>query len=122
MKDNIHEILYQFVGDLIRQKREQAGMNQTALAKRISISRVSIVNIEHGRQRPPLHVLWSIAEALKVQLRDLIPLSLPEQGDPLISANANPELNKIQDWNAKDQHFVKSIMQRAVQKKTTEDS
>lgn len=117
MKDNYDGPLYQFVGDLIRQKREQAGLNQTALAKRISISRVSIVNIEHGRQRPPLHVLWRIAEALKVQLRDLIPLSLPELNDSDIGTNATPELNKIQDWDAKDQQFVKSILQRAGQKK-----
>lgn len=109
--------LYQFVGDLIRQKREQAGLNQTTLAKRISISRVSIVNIEHGRQRPPLHVLWRIAEALKVQLRDLIPLSLSEHYDSSNGTNASPELNKIQDWDAKDQRFVKSILQRAGQKK-----
>lgn len=116
MKSDYDGPLYQFVGDLIRQKREQAGLNQTSLAKRVSISRVSIVNIEHGRQRPPLHVLWKIAEALKVQLRDLIPLSLSKPLDSTLGTRTNPELNKIHDWDAQDQQMVKTILQRASQK------
>lgn len=37
------------------------------------MSRVSIVNIEAGRQHPPVHVLWDIAQELDVELTFLLP-------------------------------------------------
>jgi len=48
-------------------------MSQTALAEKLSLSRVSIVNIEKGRQRAPVHVLWQIAELLSTELANIIP-------------------------------------------------
>jgi len=37
------------------------------------MSRVSVVNIEAGRQHPPLHLLWQIAEILGTDPLLLIP-------------------------------------------------
>lgn len=48
-------------------------MSQAKLAEKVGVNRVSIVNIEKGRQRAPLDLLWRIAEALGTDLVQLIP-------------------------------------------------
>jgi transcriptional regulator with XRE-family HTH domain len=50
-----------------------AELSQAQLAKKVGINRVSVVNIEKGRQRPPLDLLWQLAEALGIELLQLIP-------------------------------------------------
>jgi transcriptional regulator with XRE-family HTH domain len=65
--------LYQIVGDRVCKARTAIGMSQTTLSKRVGVNRVSIVNIEKGRQRSPLDLLWQIAECLDVELVQLIP-------------------------------------------------
>ena len=68
-------LLYQLLGDKIRRARErmEPKMSQTALARKLGLSRVSVVNIEAGRQRAPMHVLWVIAEILGTELVLLVP-------------------------------------------------
>lgn len=67
--------LYELIGGNIRAARERQvpKMSQVALGKRVGLTRTSMVNIEAGRQRPPLHVLWSIADALGVEVSHLLP-------------------------------------------------
>jgi len=65
--------IYREVGRKIRQTRENQHLSQDSLAQRLGISRTSMVNIEAGRQRAPLHVLWQIAELLETKLTLLIP-------------------------------------------------
>lgn len=65
--------LYWEVGAAIRKVRIAAGINQDELAKRVALSRTSIVNIEGGRQRLPLTTLYDIADALGVQAVALLP-------------------------------------------------
>src|SRR6266436_9688049 len=69
-----HE-LYQEIGRKIRDARERVEpkLSQDKLAKRLGMSRASIVNIEAGRQHAPLHLLWQIAEILGIDLVLLIP-------------------------------------------------
>lgn len=64
---------YRFVGERIKREREELGFNQVELAQEIGLARTSIVNIEQGRQAPPLHVLLRIAQALAVPITDLLP-------------------------------------------------
>jgi len=66
--------LYEAVGDRIAAARKAAGLSQEKLAKKAGVTRASIVNIEHGRQRPPLHLLWQIATSLELEAARLIPL------------------------------------------------
>jgi transcriptional regulator with XRE-family HTH domain len=48
-------------------------MTQEALAKKVSLTRTSIINIEKGRQQILLHNLVDIARALQVSPAELIP-------------------------------------------------
>ena len=65
--------VYRVLGRKIRQMRDGQHLSQDVLAQRLGISRASMVNIEVGRQRAPLHLLWQIAELLESRLTDLIP-------------------------------------------------
>jgi transcriptional regulator with XRE-family HTH domain len=65
--------LYCELGRKIRSVRERKRLTQGELAKRLGISRASVVNIEAGRQHTPLHLLWKLAEMLGTELTSLIP-------------------------------------------------
>ena len=69
------DLLYQLTGANIRAARERSvpRMSQAALAKIVKLTRASVVNIEAGRQRAPLHVLWQIAIALGTEVSALVP-------------------------------------------------
>lgn len=65
--------LYMLIGERISEARTERGYTQQVLADAIGLTRTSIVNIEKGRQRLPLHILFPIAMQLKVNPRKLIP-------------------------------------------------
>lgn len=69
--------LYQRIGEHIRQARERhvPRISQRALAGKIGLSRASLVNIEKGRHRVQIHVLYDLARALDVRLAELLPLA-----------------------------------------------
>lgn len=115
--------LYQLVGDRICTARKTSELSQTKLAKKIGINRVSIVNIEKGRQRAPLDLLWLIAETLGVELVQL----LPRKGDFDTAASgvqlSAEDLNAIQSATKGDvaaARFIQDFVQRA--KTRTTDS
>ncbi|OGA48892.1 MAG: hypothetical protein A3F74_27705 [Betaproteobacteria bacterium RIFCSPLOWO2_12_FULL_62_58] len=62
-------------GRSVRRQRERddLGLSQEALAKRVGLSRTSITNIEKGRQQIPLHALYTFADALGVDPTSLLP-------------------------------------------------
>jgi transcriptional regulator with XRE-family HTH domain len=52
--------------------RERKKMRQEDLASALGMTRTSITNIEAGRQNLPVDKIYSIAEVLKVDPRDLV--------------------------------------------------
>lgn len=70
-KDNELEF-YQQLGESLKEARVKANKSQDALAKCMGLSRVTIVNIEKGRQKVQLHNLVEAANFLNVKLDDLI--------------------------------------------------
>lgn len=68
------DVFYRTIGKSIRFARVQGKVNQETLAKQLGfISRISIVNIESGKQKIQLHTLWEISNLLNVSLNELIP-------------------------------------------------
>ena len=70
--------LFQEVGRKIRELRAapaggRATLTQAQLAEMVGLERTSITNIERGNQKVPLHVLYRIAEALRVPVADVMP-------------------------------------------------
>lgn len=58
------EACHQAVGSRVRMIRETLGLSQDDLAKRVGLKRVSVTNIEIGRQRLSLDSIEDFARAL----------------------------------------------------------
>lgn len=67
--------MYRDLGKLVRAHRRKRKLSQAVLAQQVGHTRTSITNIEAGRQRIPLDVLFSIASVLQVDLRELLPVA-----------------------------------------------
>lgn len=67
--------IYKQTGEAIARLRRtrKPKLTQQQLAIAAGISRASIANIEQGRHRIQLHVLYDLAEALEVTPQDLLP-------------------------------------------------
>lgn len=64
---------YLLLGERIKDARTKSGLKQEAFADFLSLSRASIVNIEKGRQRPSIHLLWDIAKVLAIEVTTILP-------------------------------------------------
>jgi DNA-binding XRE family transcriptional regulator len=67
------EKFYDEVGSRIKEARTKASINQETLGTLLGLTRTSIVNIENGRQRPSLHLLFAISKAVNINFNDLMP-------------------------------------------------
>lgn len=67
------------LGNRVRRRRTELRLTQEQLAERSGISRNQIQNIENARgtstttSNPRADLLWSLAEALEIQVGDLFP-------------------------------------------------
>lgn len=59
--------LYAAIGEQVREARQSRGVTQQYLATAVGLTRSSLTNIESGRQRPPLHTVIAIAQALGIE-------------------------------------------------------
>jgi transcriptional regulator with XRE-family HTH domain len=66
------EACHQAFGSRIRLMRETLGLSQDDLAKRVGYKRVSVTNIETGRQRLLLNTVEDFARALGVTPKHLM--------------------------------------------------
>ncbi len=75
------EPFYIHVGNRIRTYRTKLGLTQDQLGRLLipPTSRVSIANVESGKQRILSHTLVQIAEALKAEPSDLLRIDPPER-------------------------------------------
>jgi DNA-binding XRE family transcriptional regulator len=105
------DLLYKLVGEQIRKGRERQKpkMSQAQLAGFLGISRTSIVNIEAGRQHPPLYVMWKIAETLRIEISHFFPK--PEEVTILLTSTAEMD-EEFSGLDLKGQIAVQNWMQR----------
>ena len=76
--------LYRQIGAQIRDRRQALGLSQTQLGKAVGLLRTSITNIEAGRQRLPIHVLYQLSQVLKIDAVTFLPLNaLVEQPEAI---------------------------------------
>lgn len=55
----------------VREYREKAGLSQEALARKVDVSRQTIVNIEQGRSEPRVFLAIGIAAVLGAAVSEL---------------------------------------------------
>lgn len=70
--------LYSEIGLRIKKFRQDKGIKQEAFAKMLNLTRASIVNIEKGRQRASIHLLYKICKITGVSIMELLP-DLPSE-------------------------------------------
>ena len=114
------EALYRAVGERVRSARERqpARLSQAALAKKLEVSRASIVNIEAGRQHAPLYLLWRIAQHLDVELLSLIPSAAELAAVPsaaVLDDEMREELKKYANGDAATENALSSFIAQAVE-------
>lgn len=61
------------VGARLQRMRKARGITQEELAQRIGVPRPSYANIESGRQRIPIDIVWRAAVVLRVKVDALVP-------------------------------------------------
>lgn len=84
------------IGEKIKQARKKAGYTQKELGEKLGISQVRVAQYENGIRNPKIETIKKIAEALNVEIIDLIP-GLTKLGDAIetdINA-AQALLNKL---------------------------
>lgn len=81
MQEEEKERFYRSIGNNIKEARLEANLKQEAFANFLGLSRASIVNIEKGRQHPPIHLLWEMARILNTTLIALLPKINPADSE-----------------------------------------
>lgn len=99
------EILRRLFGRSIRQTREAKGLTQEGLAKLTSLTRTSITNIERGHQLVSISALYELAEALDVEIGEL----LPTRDDVQRNLEAISRLPSTAEDKADIAHWVDSV-------------
>lgn len=67
------DLLYKKIGEQIRGRRIKAKLTQGQLADAIGVLRTSVTNIEAGRQKAPLHVLYELCTVLNAEVTEILP-------------------------------------------------
>ena len=55
----------------VKELRTAAGLRQEDLARRVAVSRQTIISIETGRYNPSLELAWRLSRSLGVRIEDL---------------------------------------------------
>jgi len=100
------DIDFERIGLKIRLLRTQKGFSQEALAERANISRVFISNVECGKKNTSLETVMAIADALSVQVTDII-----LEGTSAFAKDAeNDPLRVLSDCSADELDFLLRLL------------
>lgn len=80
------DLLYGNLGNQIKEGRERLNYKQAQFADLLKISRGSLVNIEKGRQRPPIHTIYEIARILEIDIISILPSLQTVLGEENVSS------------------------------------
>ncbi|BBI34954.1 helix-turn-helix domain-containing protein [Cohnella abietis] len=86
----MEDLIYAEIGRRIREERDKKGWTQQELSDKTEFTRSSIANIESGRQKIQVHVLFVFATIFNINPVELLP-----QADALIKNEKDDE--KTQD-------------------------
>jgi DNA-binding XRE family transcriptional regulator len=67
-------LFYKELANNLLKARESSGLNQEQVANAVSLSRVSIINIEKGRQKANMFLVWQLCQIYNVEISHVIPV------------------------------------------------
>ena len=82
------DAFYFEIGQRIQQARKNGSrtlITQKELGDIVGLTRTSITNVEKGRQKLSIHMLYEIADALMVNVNDLLPNSLSRDREDIMA-------------------------------------
>ena len=89
------KLLYKIVGERIRRARLDAGLSQAELAEANGQLRTSISNIESGRQRVSLHILYQLCTHLGIEAVSILPFQRELLDQSLIPVNIGENVEQV---------------------------
>lgn len=104
---SFNSILYQILGAKIKSRREELNMNQNELGQKVDIGRASISNIEKGRQKPPLSVIYKICHELDVDVHSILPTYIEIENE--LKNENDSSFKKLFDHYELDEQTQKEI-------------
>lgn len=119
LTNDTQKAIYTKLGENIKQYREAAKIKQELLASYIGLTRISIVNIEQGKQKVQIHTLLEIAKYLQIPVAQLL-----EPLNELIVDEVNSKLEKritkeLHSDKTKDIDKIKEFVNFALTKNNT---
>ncbi len=115
------------LGMRIRTLRKALGLTQQGLADRTQVSRIYIQALESNRRTPSMKLLSRLAEALEVEVQDLVKsLSASSTGrlqlEEVLQAPPDTEVwYRSKRLKPRDLKFVQSLIDAAVSRWEAED-
>jgi transcriptional regulator with XRE-family HTH domain len=105
--------LYSKIGGHLKELRKSRGYTQEDVANAVGLTRTSVVNIEKGRQRVPLHILFAISKFVNVEVepRDLIP-TLVDLESPDANVNLLDQIVGKADLSQSERDNLTSFLTR----------
>src|SRR5215813_13149186 len=88
-------LLYKIIGQRIRQARLDAGVSQAELAEANGQLRTSISNIECGRQKPSVYLLYQLCGHLGIEPISLLPFRREVQDQSLVPVNTGARVEQV---------------------------
>jgi transcriptional regulator with XRE-family HTH domain len=95
-------LFYKKLGEAIKAARVNSKVKQESLSDHLGLNRISVVNIEKGKQKVQLHTLIEIASFLNVRMEDLVPpLDYLKSNtvDSKTAKSIQKELEQVEDKN-----------------------
>lgn len=77
--DPARDACLRYLGEQVRGLRVRRYLSQAALAGQAGVGRSFLSDVERGRTNVSLEVLWNLARALGVSVRDLLPPDQPHR-------------------------------------------
>jgi len=110
--ESFNNVLYHILGKRIRETRINLNLNQEELASKINkLGRTSISNIEKGKQQPPLHVVYSICDALNIDIHNILPTYSEVQNEINIESDKLNTFLKNSDIDELTIDTIKELLQ-----------
>ena len=107
--------LNEYVGKRIKEERQKRKIKQNELAKKIGIQNSTLSQYENGKSEPNQEMLFKIAEALGINVSDLIPVNYRIEDNDLEKA-----LKMARGFDLEDISLLKDLMEKALSLKGVE--
>lgn len=105
----------------MRAARLKKGLSPVQLANLLDMARTSVVNIEAGRQRVPIHVLWRLADSLEVSVVDLVPDVTPIEPASARLKKVMGQDSRLRGVSSDDRRRVRAFIASHLADKTDND-